>query len=168
MPNNGRLTVQEKNLAISMYIAGSTQDEIGKAVGVTRPAISRLFNKEDIKEHIVNAQTELTIRCLTPVLDNMYWLISNYRSTTIDNKGNAVPLLSKEQLNHAWDAHKEILKSTGISPYPTDSKLVQYIYQDNRQVFMSPVMSEALKKYGSSLKLADVDAADDDVIDIKP
>ncbi|OHB69267.1 MAG: hypothetical protein A2W23_07615 [Planctomycetes bacterium RBG_16_43_13] len=163
------LTPEEKSQAIAMYVAGESQLNIGKRFGIAQTSISVLFAKEDIKEHITSAQKELTIRCLTPVLENIGWLVRNYRevqrtpdgSPKLDKYGNEIPLLNKEQSNHAWDAHKEILKAAGITPYPTDSKLVQYIYQDNRQVFMSPVMSEALKKYGDSLKL------NDNVIDIK-
>src|SRR3990167_4281584 len=163
------LTIEEKAEAIAMYVAGYNQTDIGKRFNRHQNTISRIFAKEDIKEHITSAQKELTIRCLTPVLENIGWLVRSYRdvarspdgSPKLDKYGNEIPLLNKEQSNHAWDAHKEILKAAGITPYPTDSKLVQYIYQDNRQVFMSPVMSEALKKYGDSLKL------NDNVIDIK-
>ena len=166
------LTVEEKAEAIAMYVGGHSQRDIGERFHVTHGAISKIFSKEDIKNHITNAQKELTIRCLTPVLENIGWLVRNYREVLRDADGNpkvdkfgqTISVLNKEQLNHAWDAHKEILKAAGITPYPTDSKLVQYIYQDNRQVFMSPVMSEALKKYGESLKLT----KDEDVININP
>src|SRR3990170_8744143 len=155
-----------------MYVGGYSQRDIGERFNVTHGAISKIFSKEDIKNHITNAQKELTIRCLTPVLENIGWLVRNYREVLrlpdgtpkVDKNGQTFPLLNREQLNHAWDAHKEILKAAGITPYPTDSKLVQYIYQDNRQVFMSSVMSEALKKYGESLKLT----KDEDVININP
>src|SRR3972149_12140120 len=155
-----------------MYVAGESQLNIGKRFGIAQTSISVLFAKEDIKEHITSAQKELTIRCLTPVLENIGWLVRNYREVLrlpdgtpkVDKNGQTFPLLNREQLNHAWDAHKEILKAAGINPYPTDSKLVQYIYQDNRQVFMSPVMAVALKKFGESLKLT----KDEDVININP
>jgi len=166
------LTIEEKAEAIAMYVAGYNQTDIGKRFNRHQNTISRIFSKEDIKEHITSAQKELTIRCLTPVLENIGWLVRSYREIVrnldgtpkLDKNGQEIPFLNKEQLNHAWDAHKEILKAAGITPYPTDSKLVQYIYQDNRQVFMSSVMSEALKKYGESLKLT----KDEDVININP
>ena len=155
-----------------MYVSGYSQLEIGKRFNKSQNTISRIFSKEDIKEHITSAQKELTIRCLTPVLENIGWLVRNYREVLrlpdgmpkVDKNGQTIPVLNKEQLNHAWDAHKEILKAAGITPYPTDSKLVQYIYQDNRQVFMSPVMAGALKKFGESLKLT----KDEDAININP
>ena len=150
------LTVEERAEAVAMFVAGANQRDVAERFGVSQPSISHLFGKEEIKEIITSAQKELTIRCLKPAIENIHWLIQNYRKNKIDENGKTVPLLPREQLNHAWDAHKEVLKSTGITPYPTDSKLVQYIYQDNRQVFMSPVMSEALKKYGESLKLPDL------------
>src|SRR3972149_1239860 len=166
------LTVEEKAEAIAMYVGGHSQRDIGERFHVTHGAISKIFSKEDIKNHITSAQKELTIRCLTPVLENIGWLVRSYRDVArspdgnpkLDKNGKTIPMLNREQLNHAWDAHKEILKAAGVTPYPTDSKLVQYIYQDNRQGFMSPVMSEALRKYGDSLKLT----SNDNVIDIKP
>lgn len=159
----GKLTPKQEAEAIAMYVAGDPQYKIGKHFGKTQQTISQIFSKDHIKKHIQDAQTEITIRNLTPALDNIHWLITNYREFEKDADGNfklnkfgqKIPVLPKEMLNHAWDAHKELLKSTGISPYPTDSKLVQYVYQDNRQVFMSPVMQEALNNYAKSLKLPD-------------
>src|SRR3989304_2876503 len=100
------LTIEEKAEAIAMYVAGYSQVDIGKRFNKAQNTISRIFNKEDIKSHITSAQKELTIRCLTPVLENIGWLVRNYREVLrlpdgtpkVDKNGQTFPLLNREQL----------------------------------------------------------------------
>lgn len=148
-----RLTTEQKAQAIAMYIEGTPQKDIAKGFGVSQQAISQMFCKDDMRQIIESANQELILRTITPTIENMHWLVTSYRKTTVNEDGKSVPVLCKEQLNHAWDAQKEVLKATGITPYPTQPILVQNIYNDNRQQLISPVMWEVIKKYAESFKL---------------
>lgn len=162
-----RITPEQKANAIAMLIAGKTHKEIGKCFNVSQQAISQMFSKEDMRQIIEGANQELILRTITPTIENMHWLVTSYRKTTVDEDGKSVPVLCREQLNHAWDAQKEVLKATGITPYPTQPILVQNIYNDNRQQLISPVMWEVIKKYAESFKLTGNERdSDGEVIDI--
>ena len=160
-----RITPEQKAQAIAMYIAGTPQKDIAKCFGVSQQAISQMFCKDDMRQIIESANQELILRTITPTIENMHWLVTSYRKTTIDEDGKSVPVLCREQLNHAWDAQKEVLKATGITPYPTQPILVQNIYNDNRQQLISPVMWEVIKKYAESFKLVP-EESEGDVINI--
>lgn len=163
-----RFTPEEKAKAIAMYIAGSPQKDIAKCFGKSQQAVSQMFSKDDMRQIIETANQELILRTITPTIENMHWLVTSYRKTTIDEDGKTVPVLSREQLNHSWDAQKEVLKATGITPYPTQPVMIQNIYNDNRQQLISPVMWEVIKKYAESFKLNGNEKDDDGgVIDIR-
>ncbi len=157
MAKRGAMTVRKQVEAAVMQGVGIPQKKIAKKMGVTQQAISRHLNKDELKQIVVDAQSKMVTEFLQPALDNVSFLLSNYRETiTIKGENDIelkIPVLSKEQMNHAWDATKVVLTCVGISPYPSESKLVQYIYNEIKQVFMSPNMALALEKYGQSLKL---------------
>lgn len=159
MSQTSKLNTEQKAQAIAMYVAGASQTEIGRRFDIDNSCISRMFQKPDIKEIIENANTELILRTLNPTIENIHWLITNYRKTTINEDGKSVSVLSKEQSNHSWEAQKEVLKATGITPYPTQPIMVQNIFNDNRQQLISPVMWEVIQKYAESFRLNSRDGA---------
>lgn len=158
-------TPEEKYQAVALYVAGESQKDIAKVFGKSQQAVSRMFSTSDMREIIENANRELILKTINPTIENMHWLVTNYRKTTKDEDGKSVPVLCREQLNHAWDAQKEVLKATGITPYPTQPTLIQNIYNDNRQQLISPVMWDVIKKYAESFKL-NKNEIDGEVIDV--
>lgn len=135
------------------HIQGVSNYRIAKDAGVCRQTVRRSLKLPDVKAYIEKAQKRIIATCLEPAIENIEYLVQNYRTTKTDNEGNVTPVLEGVEKEHSFKMHMPVLEIAGVKPLPYQSQFIQNIYQDNKNVLILPVIEEALTKYVDSFKL---------------
>lgn len=135
------------------HIQGVTTSQIAREAGMSRQTIQQRLKLPEIKDYIEKAQKRIISTCLEPAIDNMEYLVQNYKATTVDKEGVVRPVLDAVEKEHSFKMHMPVLEIAGVKPLPYQSQFIQNIYQDNKNVLILPVIEEALNKYVDSFKL---------------
>ena len=132
-----------KKEVIKRLAVGEPQNSVAKDVGLDQSQVSRFSRREDIQAFIEQEQKRL--------LDVVPDAVENVMSLVREMKD--IPAKDTKRRELSYKASTDVLKSVGLLPTPLQSQTLVKIYS-SQNVFMSPVMAEALKKYGESLKLS--------------
>lgn len=121
---------------------GESQNSIARDVGLDQSQVSRWSRKEDIRAFIEQEQKKL-LEVVPDAVGNVMFLVREMKD---------IPAKDTKRRELSYKASADVLKSVGLLPTPLQSQTLVNIYS-SQNVFMSPAMAEALKKYGESLKL---------------
>ena len=145
----------------NMHIEGMSKVKIAEKVGVTRQTIQKLLKTPEIRDYIDRAQKRIISTCLEPVIENIEYLTTNYKTTktmTIKGEDVEVPVLDDKEKDHSFKTFSTVLEIAGVKPLPYQSSFIQNVYQDNKNVLILPVIEQALTKYVDSFKVIDVES----------
>ena len=131
-----------KKEVIKRLAVGESQSSIAKSVGLDQSQVSRFTRREDIRAFIEQEQKRL-LEVVPDAVGNVMSLVKEMKD---------IPAKDTKRRELSYKASTDVLKSVGLLPTPLQSQTLVNIYS-SQNVFMSPVMEEALKKYGESLKL---------------
>jgi len=132
-----------KKEVIKRLAVGESQSSIANSVGLDQSQVSRFSSREDIRAFIEEEQKKL-LEVVPDAVGNVMSLVREMKD---------IPAKDTKRRELSYKASTDVLKSVGLLPTPLQSQTLVKIYS-SQNVFMSPVMAEALKKYGESLKLS--------------
>ena len=131
-----------KKEVIKRLAVGEPQNSVAKDVGLDQSQVSRFSRREDIQAFIEQEQKRL-LDVVPDAVENVMSLVREFKN---------IPAKETKRRELSYKASTDVLKSVGLLPTPVQSQTLVNICS-TKNVFMSPVMEEALKKYGESLKL---------------
>ncbi len=132
-----------KKEVIKRLAVGESQSSIANSVGLDQSQVSRFSSREDIRAFIEEEQKKL-LEVVPDAVGNVMSLVREMK---------VIPAKDTKRRELSYKASADVLKSVGLLPTPLQSQTLVKICS-SQNVFMSPVMAEALKKYGESLKLS--------------
>src|SRR3990170_5155409 len=131
-----------KKEVIKRLAVGESQSSIANSVGLDQSQVSRFSSREDIRAFIEEEQKKL-LEVVPDAVGNVMSLVREMKD---------IPAKDTKRRELSYKASTDVLKSVGLLPTPLQSQTLVNICS-TKNVFMSPVMEDALKKYGESLKL---------------
>ena len=122
-------------------VGGESQTAIARTLGVSQSTISRLANREDIKPFIEQEQMKL-VEVVPDALENIKELVREMKD---------IPKDKTKRRELSYKASHDVLKAVGLMPTPMQSPLIMNIYNDNRNLTLSPFMRELLDRHDKEL-----------------
>jgi predicted transcriptional regulator len=131
-----------KEQVVKELATGRSQAQIAKEVGISASQVCRFANRENIKPFIEKEQMRL-LEVVPDAVENVKELVKEMKD---------IPKSDTKRRELSYKASTDVLKAVGLMPTPIQSQVITNIYNQQNNVFISPVVQALLDKYLQDLE----------------
>lgn len=132
---------QIKKKVVTGLAVGDSSRTIAKEVGLSHSQVARYAKRDEIRSLVQEEQLNLA-DCVPDAVENMKALVREM---------SEIPKEDTKRLDLAYKASKDVLKSFGLMPSPTQSQTMVNIFQDQSKQVMSPFVTKILEEHVNKL-----------------
>jgi transcriptional regulator with XRE-family HTH domain len=138
--------LKRKRKAALMLGRGATKAEVGRAVGVSRPTVSRWANQDEAKAWI-EAEGQRYLESLPDALAMSKNILTAGKRESEKLLGGKSGTADGKILELATREGEQLRKSAGLTPTPNQALIIQNIYTDKRTILVGGVVGDLLRKH---------------------
>ncbi|MBI5967915.1 MAG: helix-turn-helix domain-containing protein [Deltaproteobacteria bacterium] len=118
---------------VKAVVAGQSQEEIGRTLGVSQSTISRLINKKDVKD-LLEAETLKLLESVPAAVENIRDLVEEMKR---------IPKKEVKRRELSYKATIELLKTAGLLPTPLQAQTLINIYK-TQNLILTPIVQKMI------------------------